>query len=73
MAKVVDQLERQELIQKLLKSEYKHEIETLLANDTKFTTKRGRCNKSGACRLLDCKTKQLENIFAACRKILGND
>jgi hypothetical protein len=32
-----------------------------------------RLNKSGACRVLNCKTKTLEDALAECRRILGED
>lgn len=69
----VDILERQESLDKLVKSGYRDMIEAFLLNESKVYTKRGRLNKSGACRVLGWKTKQLEDAFNECRKILGFD
>lgn len=73
MPKVVENLERQEQIQKLIDSGYGSLVEALLYNETKVYTKKGRLNKSGACRVLGWKTKQLEDALGECRKILGMD
>ncbi len=66
-------LERQELIQKLIDKGYGELIEALLMNENKVYTKKGRLNKSGACRVLGWKTKQLEDALAECREILQVD
>lgn len=63
-------LEQQELIQKLIDKGYGELIDALLMNENKTYTKKGRLNKSGACRVLGWKTKQLEDALAACREIL---
>ena len=63
-------LEQQELIQKLIDAGYGELVDAMLTNENKVYTKKGRCNKSGACRVLKWKTKQLEDAFAACREIL---
>jgi hypothetical protein len=68
---MVDLLERGELIQKLMESGHGELIEALLGNENKVYTKKGRLNKSGACRVLAWKTKQLEEALAECRKVLG--
>lgn len=79
MPNFVDLLERQELVQKLVESGYAELVEALLYNDgadssdAKVYTKKGRLNKSGACRVLGWKTKTLEDALAECRKILGGD
>ncbi len=70
---MVDILERTELIQKLIDSGYGELIEALLYNEGKVYTKKGRLNKSGACRVLGWKTKQLEDSLAECRRILGEE
>lgn len=67
---LLELLERQELIQKLTDAGYGHLIETLLLNENKVYTKKGRLNKSGACRVLGWKTKQLEDALERCREIL---
>lgn len=66
-------LERQELIEKLIENGYGPMIEVLLTNENKVYTKKGRLNKSGACRVLGCKPKELEDALKACREILKND
>lgn len=67
-------LEQQELIQKLIDAGYGELIDALLMNENKAYTKKGRLNKCGACRILDWKTKQLEDALEACRQILeGSD
>jgi len=72
MANIVETIERQELIDKLIDNGYAELVEALLYNEHKTYTKRGRLNKSGACRCLGWKTKQLEDALAECRKILGH-
>jgi hypothetical protein len=73
MANMVEILERTELIQKLIENGYGELVEALLYNEGKVYTKRGRLNKSGACRVLTWKTKQLEDALADCRRILGEE
>ena len=73
MASMIDILERTELIQKLVDNGYGELVEALLGNESKVYTKKGRLNKSGACRVLCWKSKQLEDALADCRKILGED
>jgi nucleoside-diphosphate-sugar epimerase len=70
---LIEILERQELIQKLVDKGYGPLIEALLLNETKVYTKKGRLNKSGACRVLGWKPKELEDALNECREILKND
>jgi len=70
---LVDLIEQQEIIQKLKDSGYGHLVETLLSNETKVYTKKGRLNKSGACRVMGVKSKQLEDTLRECREILKNE
>lgn len=70
---MIDEIERQELIKKLIAKGYGELVEALLGNENKCYTKRSRLNKSGACRVLNWKTKQLEDALEECRKILGED
>lgn len=70
---LTDLLERQELIQKLIDKGYEPLVNALLLYETKVYTKRGRLNKSGACRVLGWKSKELEDALAACREILMGD
>lgn len=62
-------LEQQEVIQKLIDKGYGELIDALLMNESKVYTKKGRLNKSGACRVLGWKTKQLEDAIEECRNI----
>lgn len=73
MANHIDVIERQELIEKLINKGYGELVEVLLTNENKCYTKRHRLNKSGACRTLGWKTKQLEDVLKACREILIDD
>ena len=71
MAKnLIDILEREELLQKLRDAGHGELIDALLMHEQKCYTKRSRLNKSGACRVLNWKTKQLEDALEACREIL---
>lgn len=70
---IIDQFEKQELIQKLMERGYGPLIEALIDNEREVYTKKGRLNKSGACRILGWKPKELEEALAACREILKLD
>ena len=67
------ELEIQEIIKKLEDKGYGQLVEILLTNENKVYTKKGRLNKSGACRILGCKSKDLENILKECREILKDE
>lgn len=69
----IENLERQELINKLIKNGYGEIVEALLDDDKKVYTKKGRLNKSGACRRLNLKSKQLEDKLAEMRDLLSKD
>lgn len=69
----IEELERQELINKLIENGFGDLIETLLMNEQDVYTKKGRLNKSGACRVLGWKTKQLEDALNMCKEILKKD
>lgn len=68
-----DALERAELIQKLIDNGYGELVNGLLNNERKTYTKKFRLNKSGACRVLGWKGKQLEDALRECKEILKND
>lgn len=68
-----DQLENQELIQKLIDKGYGNLVDAFLLNDAKVYTKKGRLNKSGACRVLKCKPKDLEDAIKACQELLQRE
>lgn len=72
MASPIDILEREELVEKLKQAGHEELIEQLLSNN-KVYTKKGRLNKSGACRAMGWKTKQLEDALAACRDVLSKE
>lgn len=73
MSNLIEALEKQELIQKLIEKGYAPLIDALLENEKDVYTKKGRLNKSGACRVLGWKPKELEQALEACREILKND
>jgi len=69
-------IEEAELVDTLKKHGFSDVLEALYyenKTDHKVYTKKGRLNKSGACRAMDCKPKDLEETFKLCRKILGDD
>lgn len=68
-----DQIESQELIQKLIDNGFGGIVDAFLLNDNKVYTKKGRLNKSGACRVLKCKPKDLEDAIEACQKLLNKE
>ena len=69
----VDGIERAELIQKLIDAGFGDKVDALLSNENKWTTKKDRLNKSGACRVLDVKPKELEQLIETWQEILGID
>ena len=69
----VELLERQEILDILEKSGLGNQIEALLLNESKVYTKKGRLNKSGACRVLGIKPKQLDELLAKCRMLIKFD
>lgn len=71
--KFTDDIEIGELIDKLRNSGYGELVEMMLENESRVYTKKGRLNKSGACRVLGYKTKQLEESLKKCREILKSD
>lgn len=71
--KDIEHIELQEIINKLVKHGYHELVEMFLLNENKVYTRKGRLNKSGACRELGWKTKQLEDILLKCREILEEE
>jgi hypothetical protein len=69
----VDTIEKQELIQKLIDRGFGDLVDMLLLNENKAYTKKGRINKSGVCRLLNCKPKEFEDLLEKCKEVLKND
>ena len=66
----VEILERQEILDILENSGLGVQIEALLLNENKVYTKKGRLNKSGACRVLGLKPKQLDEFLCKCRHMI---
>lgn len=66
---LIEVLEQQEIIQKLIDKGYGELIDTLLTNESQVYTKKGRLNKSGACRVLGWKTKELEDAIEECKAL----
>ncbi len=76
MLKTLSLIERTELVDALNKGGFDEVLEALYyenKTEHKVYTKKGKLNKSGACRALGCKPKDLEEIFKLCRGILGED
>jgi len=73
MSNSIEYLERQELIKKLIENGYGEIVTALLEDEKRVYTKKGRLNKSGACRKLKLKSKQLEDKLAEMRELLKND
>jgi hypothetical protein len=73
MSNNIEYLERQELIKKLIENGYGDIVNALLDDEKKVYTKKGRLNKSGACRRLKLKAKQLEDKLAEMRDLLKED
>lgn len=69
----IDYLERQELIKKLIDNGYGDIVQAFLEDEKKVYTKKGRLNKSGACRKLKMKAKQLEDKLAEMKDLLKKD
>jgi hypothetical protein len=69
-------LEYQEMVDILAANGHTEIVQALYHeadSGTKVYTKRGRLNKSGACRAMDCKPKELEDKLRKCRVLLGPD
>jgi len=69
----IHDIETKELIDKLIEHGHSDVVNAFLLNDGKCYTKKGRLNKSGACRVLDYKPKQLDDRFELMRKLLEPD
>ena len=66
-------IEKQEILQILEDRGFGDKIEALLLNENKVYTKKGRLNKSGACRILGMKPKELEEFLAKSRDAIKAD
>lgn len=67
----VEVIESQELLHKIEKAGYGKIIELFLMNENKVYTKKGRLNKSGACRILKCKPKELDDLLKKLKDIIN--
>jgi hypothetical protein len=67
------QLENQELIDRLISKGFQDIVDAFLTNDNKVYTKKGRLNKSGACRVLKCKPKDLDERLKECQELLTKE
>lgn len=68
---LIEVLETQELIEKLVEKGYGDLVDAFLCNESKVYTKKNRLNKSGACRVLGWKPKQLDDAFEECKTLLN--
>jgi len=66
-------IEQQEIIQKLIDNGFGELVEAFLSNEGEVYTKKGRLNKSGACRVLDWKTSHLEAILRDAKELVKDD
>jgi len=73
MSNILDEMERQELINKLIENGFGDIVQVLLENENKVYTKKGRLNKSGACRKLKLKTRELEDKLQEMKNLLKKD
>lgn len=64
-------IEQQEIIKILIDKGFGELVDALLMNEGECFTKKGRPNKSGICRILGWKTKELEDTMEECRIALG--
>lgn len=70
---VLEQLEIQELIQKLRNAGYGELVDVLMTHEEFCYTKKGRLNKCGACRQGGWKTKELEDMLLSAREVLQDE
>ena len=68
-----EQIERKVLVKKLEDNGYGDFVAKIFSSEDAVYTRRGRLNKSGACRQLGWKPKQLEDALIRCREILAED
>lgn len=67
----VEVIESQELLQKIESAGYGKVLELFLMNENKVYTKKGRLNKSGACRILKCKPKELDDLLKKLKDVIN--
>lgn len=66
----VQNLEMQEIKDKLIANGFGKYVDCLLENDADCYTKKGRLNKSATIRKLGCKGKELEDALKAMKELL---
>lgn len=69
-------IEREELLDILKKNGFEKIVDILYEENSdiyKVYTKKGKLNKSGACRALNCKPKELEETLEKIKRLLGDD
>ena len=69
----IEIMEMDETMQKLREAGYSHLVDTLLTEEDTCYTRKGRLNKSGACRQLGCKPKQFEDMLLEMRELIAPD
>lgn len=72
-ANPVDLLENEEVVNKLKNNGLEDFVNIMLENEKLVYTKKGRLNKSSACRSLNIKPKALEEYLEKCRDVLKNE
>ena len=73
MPSMLEELELKELIQKLIDNGFGELVDAFLENEHDVTTKKGRLNKSGLGRVLNWKSKQIEETLVQARLLLEKD
>lgn len=66
-------IEMQEIIEKLKENGFSDIVECLIDNENDCYTKKARLNKSGTCRKMGWKNKQLEDALSEMRELLKDD
>jgi len=66
-------IEMQEIIEKLKKNGHENIVQCLIDNESDCYTKKSRLNKSGTCRKMGWKNKQLEDALEEMRELLKED
>ena len=67
----VEVIESQELLQKIENAGYGKTLELFLMNENKVYTKKVRLNKSGACRILKWKPKELDDLLKKLKEVIS--
>lgn len=70
---MISSTEMEEIIQKLKENGYQEVVDCLIEGEKECYTKKGRLNKSSACRKLNWKSKKLEDTFREMRLVLQNE